>query len=104
MVQEALHNSVKHARPGRVDIRFGAHPDDAGTLSVEVTDDGVGFEPGVDRPGLGLSTMRERTGRLGGRLTVDSSHAGSTTVRAVLPGILRRPPTADTPATGSTPT
>jgi signal transduction histidine kinase len=99
VVQEALHNSVKHAWPRRVDIRFRAHADDTGTLSVEVADDGVGFDPGVHRPGqLGLSTMRERTGRLGGHFTVDSSPTGSTTVRAVLPGILA--PVADGPPAG----
>jgi signal transduction histidine kinase/DNA-binding LacI/PurR family transcriptional regulator len=89
IVQEALHNSVKHARPGRVDIRLEEVPAVAGTLLVEVTDDGAGFDADAPYPGhLGLAGMRERAGRLGGRFTVHSSPAG-TTVRVILPGVLR---------------
>jgi signal transduction histidine kinase len=93
VIQEALHNSIKHARPGRVDIRLQESADAPGTLVVEVADDGVGFDTQAAHPGhLGLAGMRERTGRLGGRFTVDSSPTG-TTVRVVLPDILPpRPP------------
>jgi signal transduction histidine kinase/DNA-binding LacI/PurR family transcriptional regulator len=100
VVQEALHNSVKHARPSRVDIRMVRPDGAAGTLVVEVADDGAGFDPGRPYPGhLGLAGMRERTQRLGGRFAVDASAAG-TTVRAVLPGILRR--TAEAPTASGT--
>jgi len=89
VVQEAVHNTVKHAHPIHVDIRLGEPAAEAGTLVVEITDDGAGFDPDVPHPGhLGLESMRERTERLGGRLIVESSSAGST-VRAVLPAILR---------------
>jgi PAS domain S-box-containing protein len=88
VVQEAVHNCVKHAQPRHVDIRLAGVEGDPGTLVVEIDDDGVGFEPNAPHPGhLGLDTMRERTERLGGRLVVESSTAGSR-VRAVLPGIL----------------
>jgi signal transduction histidine kinase/DNA-binding LacI/PurR family transcriptional regulator len=90
VVQEALHNIVKHARASRVDIRLVDSAEAAGTLVVEIDDDGVGFDPDLPRPGhLGLDSMRERAHRLRGQFTVDSSPAGST-VRAVLPGVLRR--------------
>jgi signal transduction histidine kinase len=89
IVQEALHNCLKHARAHRVDIRFTAVGDAPGSLAVEVADDGVGFDPDLHRLGhLGLDTMRERAQRVGGRLTVESSPAGST-VRAVLRDVLR---------------
>jgi signal transduction histidine kinase/DNA-binding LacI/PurR family transcriptional regulator len=104
VVQEALHNSVKHAHPSQVDIRLEEPADAVGTLVVEICDDGVGFDPDVPRSGhLGLDSMYERTQRLGGRFTVDSSPAGSTTVRAVLPDILGRRATS-APMTGTTPT
>jgi signal transduction histidine kinase len=93
VLQEALHNSVKHARPAHVRIRLHESADARHTLVVEVSDDGTGFDPGSAHPGhLGLSTMRERIERLGGRLTIDSSPTSSTIVRAVVPDILVRPP------------
>jgi signal transduction histidine kinase len=95
VVQEAVHNCVKHAQPNRVEIRLAERSEDPGTLVVEVADDGVGFEPSAPHPGhLGLDSMRERIQRLGGQLLVQSSPAGSR-VQAVLPGILRE---ADRPA------
>ena len=97
IVQEALRNSVRHARADRIDIRLAEDPGVAGTLIVEIADNGVGFWPDMPHPGhLGLKSMRERADLLGGRLTVDSCPAGPTTIRAVLPEILRRP---EAPAT-----
>lgn len=96
VVQEALHNSVKHAQPGRIDIRLDGHPEEEGALLIEVADDGIGFDPDAPNPGhLGLDSMRERTQRLGGRFTVDSSPTGSTKVRAVLPPASRHRVAAD---------
>ncbi|HEV3362198.1 MAG TPA: substrate-binding domain-containing protein [Pseudonocardiaceae bacterium] len=82
IAQEALHNCVKHARPDRVDIRFRTLDDQPRTLVMEIVDDGVGFDPDVTRPGhVGLDTMRERTERLSGELSIESIRGGLTTVR-----------------------
>ena len=56
-------------------------------MSVEVTDDGKGFD--VDeamrrRPGMGLFTMRERVSLVDGTFEIRSGDAG-TTVAAVIP-------------------
>jgi signal transduction histidine kinase len=91
VVQEALHNSVKHSHPTRVEIRLNESADAAGTLVVEIADDGVGFDPDLASSGhLGLRTMRERIERLDGCFSIDTSPMASTTVRAVLPDLLTR--------------
>jgi signal transduction histidine kinase len=85
VVREAVHNGVKHAHPSHIAIRLYEPAGASGTLVVEVADDGVGFDTDDRHPGhLGLETMRERTERMGGEFTVESSPAGSTTVRAVV--------------------
>jgi signal transduction histidine kinase len=91
IVQEALHNVVKHAGATAVDIRFG--PADGGGLVVEVTDDGRGLGAasassaagGAPGDTLGLVSMGERTQRWGGRLVAGPRPAGGWTVRVTLP-------------------
>ncbi len=73
IVQEALHNTVKHARAKGVRIKLERGSED---IALEISDDGAGFDPYGDFPGhLGLRSMRERALRLGGTLEVDSARA-----------------------------
>jgi two-component system, NarL family, sensor histidine kinase DevS len=81
VLQEALTNIVKHARAGSV--RVSAHAVD-GEVSLEVQDDGEGFDVEASTTGFGLAGMRERVYLAGGRLEVESGEAG-TTVQARLP-------------------
>jgi PAS domain S-box-containing protein len=81
--QESLHNTVKHAHAANVTLRLPADPEG---LTLEVTDDGIGFDPHGSFPGhLGLRSMHERAVRLGGRLTFDSTPGQGTRIRAVIP-------------------
>ena len=84
IAHEALHNAVRHARAEHVTVRVGGA---AGGLVVEVTDDGIGFDP--DRPDLrsmhlGLTSMEERARELRGRLRIHSKPGTGTTVRIEL--------------------
>lgn len=81
MVQEALTNIAKHARAEHVRVAVG---DADGELLLEVQDDGVGFDPGANVDGFGLSGMRERAGLADGTLTVESGDGG-TLLRACMP-------------------
>jgi len=81
VVQEALHNVVRHAGASEVTVSF-ADEDGAGPeVVVEIADDGRGFDPGLVGDGhLGLITMRERAEDLGGFLEVRSRRAHGTRV------------------------
>jgi PAS domain S-box-containing protein len=80
IAQEAMHNTVKHAQARRVDLRLA---DQAGTIVLEVCDDGKGFNPAGSFPGhLGLRSMSERATHLGGTLQIESAPGRGTCVRA----------------------
>jgi signal transduction histidine kinase len=87
LVQEALTNVAKHAHAGRVRV---AVSESDGQLSVEVQDDGSGFDPEAVSNGFGLSGMKERVSLAGGTLSIDSSERG-TLLRARLPVRHRNP-------------
>jgi signal transduction histidine kinase len=57
---------------------FGAP--DRTAISLRVHDDGRGFDSGVVASGHGMRGMRERSLRLGARLSVDSAPARGTVV------------------------
>jgi signal transduction histidine kinase len=84
--REALANVRNHARASRVEVRLD-HDGDG--FSLEVRDDGQGFEAehGLRvRPGhLGLPAMRERVEINGGRLSVESQPGIGTALRVWLP-------------------
>jgi PAS domain S-box-containing protein len=83
IAQEALHNTVKHARANSVGLELVCNE---GSLSLEVSDDGVGFDSDGEFPGhLGLRSMRERAQRVGGTLTIETSPGGGTRIRAQIP-------------------
>ena len=85
VAQEALTNVVKHARARRVRVYIGSS-ERPGELTLEIVDDGVGFDPSLSRPGhLGLRTMTDRVESIGGRLEVSSQPDNGTTVCAVVP-------------------
>ncbi len=83
IAQEALHNTAKHARARRVELRLNTQ---GANLELELADDGVGFDPGDSFPGhLGLRSMQERALSVGGRLEVSSSPGGGTRILATVP-------------------
>jgi signal transduction histidine kinase len=88
VVQEALTNVMRHAGADAVQLACTI----SGTaLTIEVEDDGAGFDPArVSRPrrtgeGLGLLGMRERLALLGGRLVIDAAPGVGTRVVVSVP-------------------
>jgi signal transduction histidine kinase len=82
IVQEALSNVVHHAEAAHVTLSVRQGP---AAITVAVTDDGCGFEPGASTEGFGLAGMRERALLLGGSFSVDSAAGGPTSVTAAVP-------------------
>ncbi|MFF1697531.1 GAF domain-containing sensor histidine kinase [Streptomyces sp. NPDC058257] len=86
VAQEALHNALRHSGAKRVRVTLVRRG--AGAV-LRVTDDGGGFDPrAIRRAGrhLGLVSMRDRAGGVGGRLTVESEPGKGTTIDMEVPG------------------
>ena len=89
VAQEALANAGKHASASRVSVTLSYMED---LVSLDVRDDGVGFDPealrhppGAHRGGFGLTAMRERLARLAGTLEVESAPGRGTAIAASVP-------------------
>ena len=84
VAQESLHNTVKHARASKIDLRLHQT---GKALILEVCDNGRGFDTTASFPGhLGLHSMQERVRSLGGELQIESAPGQGTCVRAEVPG------------------
>ncbi len=81
LVQESLNNAVRHGKARRAIVEV---IEQDGEISVRVTDDGSGFDPGRPGGGFGLLGMRERVGLSGGRMDIRSGTSG-TTINAIFP-------------------
>lgn len=81
VAQEALTNVARHADAHRCTVTVTVRDD---ALTMTVGDDGRGVSDDHD-DGLGLASMAERAGELGGSCTVEAPASGGTVVRAVLP-------------------
>jgi signal transduction histidine kinase len=79
IAQEALNNALKHAQARKVRLHLCFD----GPVSLEVTDDGIGFDPDLAREhgGMGIHGMEERATQLGGRLIVISKPGLGATIR-----------------------
>jgi signal transduction histidine kinase len=90
IAQEALSNAQKHSHASLVRVSLSFEEDH---VSLEVADNGVGLERshaakgtsisnGVDDTacGFGLQSVRERTERIGGQISVESSERTGTTM------------------------
>jgi signal transduction histidine kinase len=76
--QEALANVRKHAGASQVDVELAYQPD---TVTLEVADDGRGFDPGSGGAGFGLEGMRVRVAQVNGAMLVQTAPGSGTTIR-----------------------
>ena len=83
--QELVHNAVKHAACGRLDVRLQVEGTD---LLLRVSDDGAGFDASIPSEGSGLASVHRRVRRLGGHCRFDTAPSAGTRVTLKVP--LRR--------------
>jgi signal transduction histidine kinase len=83
IAQEAISNSLRHARAGKIDVRLAA----AGKRGeLLISDDGEGFDVSRQQAGhFGVAGMRERAGEIGARLTIESAPGQGSTVCVSFP-------------------
>jgi signal transduction histidine kinase len=88
--REALANVVRHSQADRAWVRVESGPSG---VSLEVGDDGDGFDTGADRPGhYGLESMRSRAAEVGATLTIRSEPGLGTVVLVDAPVSQERAP------------
>ncbi len=81
IVQEALTNTLKHARAAHATVRVRYGPE----LDLEIGDDGAGGESNGGTGGSGLIGMRERVAVLGGSVATGPRPGGGYLVSARIP-------------------
>jgi signal transduction histidine kinase len=86
VVQEALHNIVKHAEASAVTVRIGVQGAGTGLLVVDIEDDGLGFRRPLHSAGsFGMLSMRERAQRWGGSVVLRSRSGKGGHFRVTIP-------------------
>jgi signal transduction histidine kinase len=95
IAREAVRNAFRHAQARNIEaeIRYSGS-----MFQLRVRDDGQGIDPGIVAEGraghFGVSGMRERTKRLGGKLDVWTGTGAGTEIELSIPGSIAygRPP------------
>lgn len=83
VVQEGLINALRHAHATRIEVELRSA---ARSLTVTVSDDGVGLPEDWSRPGhYGLRGLGDRVGQLGGKLTLRNRESCGTLLAAEIP-------------------
>ena len=84
VLQEALHNAVKHSGAMRVKVELREISND---VQLVIRDSGTGFdvETALGGRGLGLSSMRERVRLVNGTISIESKQMSGTTIHVRVP-------------------
>ena len=88
ILQESLNNVARHAEAGAVEIKLAT---DGDQISLQVSDDGVGFDATKVHEHLGLRIMAERAESIGAKLEIRSAENQGTTVSVTVTSVVRFP-------------
>jgi signal transduction histidine kinase len=81
-VKEAIHNVITHGRASEIQIGIRREQD---VLSIQMSDNGCGFDPAASVHGNGLDNMERRLRSIGGRCSVTSQPGAGTQVTFEFP-------------------
>ena len=87
IVQEALHNAVKHAYATHLKVEMIYQP---GSFTLTINDDGKGFSPEAlksSQTGIGLKSMQNRGALIGGEFSIYSLKNNGTSITIEIPNI-----------------
>jgi signal transduction histidine kinase len=84
IIQESLRNIAKHAQANEAEISLNRLD---GSIFLTIKDQGIGFDPKQvrEKPGLGLSSMRERVRLVNGEISIKSGQGQGTVVEVHAP-------------------
>jgi two-component system NarL family sensor kinase len=83
VIQECVNNVIKHAQAKTLEIQIIK---DQEGISVMIEDDGIGFDPGQQKDGIGLANLKTRIDFLKGQLDIQSA-LGKGTLVAIFVGV-----------------
>lgn len=76
IVNELVNNIVRHSFASKATIQILSFTD---RISIMAEDNGIGFNPDVDKKGLGIQNILSRVNYLNGKIQIDSNQNGTTT-------------------------
>jgi len=80
IAQESINNAIRHGQANEINLHFAQQP----TLTMEITDNGSGFDPANASAGYGLPNMQARAEEIGATFQL-TSNARGTSIKVTLP-------------------
>jgi signal transduction histidine kinase len=77
IAQEALNNILRHAQAKTVELNLIKK---RVNVTLDIVDDGIGFDKQEDKGGMGLQNMHERVKQIDGRLKIDTGPGKGTKI------------------------
>lgn len=81
IIQEAIQNINKYSQAAKCYIMLLKTSD---KLTIRIWDNGIGFDTGAQKKGIGLKNIHERAKALNGKLKIDSKKGEGTTIEIVI--------------------
>jgi signal transduction histidine kinase len=82
LFKEAINNAVKYSDADKLKVELKISNDQ---FTMEIKDNGKGFDPATRKPGNGTISMQRRASELGGMLQIDSATGKGTVIRTIIP-------------------